>query len=76
MQAELLQPNSAMKQIVKIITKYVELFPYPLKLLLFLNSLFQNTLQFLQKLYVKTGRGKESKTPNIYFNLVTSCFLL
>lgn len=61
-------PNSAIKQIIKIITKYIDT-----EITSFSNNAFQNTLQPLQKLCVKSGGEKKSMIQNICFNLVTSC---
>lgn len=46
-------PNSTRKQIVKIITKYIDI-----EITTFFNT-FQNTLQSLQKLCVKSGGEKK-----------------
>lgn len=71
MQAEVLQPspNFAVEQTIRIIIKYIELFPY----LLVGNGSNFNVFTVPTKT-IKTGRGKKSKILYIYFNLVIAMF--
>lgn len=53
--------NSALKQIVKIITRYIDI-----EITTFSNNAFQNTLQSLQKPCVKSGGEKKKRQDTKY----------